>query len=271
MEAAPESTDEPRTEAATEALRRRFTLMPHVFAHARRAGACGVLGVALLAGVKHEAIGDFVRFQIDASEATARANQVLRDIKIDPATYQHAATITYTFDGYTNEYLQRTIGIAAANRVYRDQVPSAFWTVRYFRDSQNEEYLVVLQPDGSLHSLHHTLDEKAPGANLTKEEALARAETYLARTEKNRPFGHGIWPSTQTDKQPARTDHTVRLGTKSGARCGSGPAGAHIRMQLHVQGTKSPAIACLSKFPRRGSTRKAAPPPRNSRRSSAGR
>ena len=37
--------------------------------------ACGVLGVALLAGVKREAIGDFVRFQIDAQEATDRAQR----------------------------------------------------------------------------------------------------------------------------------------------------------------------------------------------------
>src|ERR1700676_4948239 len=145
---------------------------------------CGVLGLALLAGVKREAIGDFVRFEINASEATTRANQVLRDNIIDPAIYQHAATITYTFDPYTNEYLRRTIGISAANRIYREQVPSAFWTVRYFRDSQNEEYMVVLRTDGSLHSLHHTLDEKAPGANLTKEEALARAEEYLRDRKK---------------------------------------------------------------------------------------
>jgi len=123
---------------------------------------CGVLGIAMLVGVKREAIGDFVRFAINASEATTRADQILRDNKVDPASYQHAATITYTFDGYTNEYLRRTIGITAANRIYRDQVPSAFWTVRYFRDSQNEEYMVVLRTDGSLHSLHHTLDEKAP-------------------------------------------------------------------------------------------------------------
>jgi len=57
--------------------------------------ACGVLGAALLFGVKREAIGDFVRFQIDAKEATAHADQVLRDNKVDPASYHHAATLTF--------------------------------------------------------------------------------------------------------------------------------------------------------------------------------
>ena len=147
-----------------------------------------VLGAALLIGVKREAIGDFVRFQIDAKEADgSRRTRCCAKTRLIPPPTMHAATVTYTFDGYSNEYLRRTIGIAAANRIYRDQVPSAFWTVRYFRDSQNEEYMVVLRPDGSLHSLHHTLDEKAPGANLPKEEAQARAEAYLREQKERGP------------------------------------------------------------------------------------
>jgi len=213
---------------------------------------CGVLGIALSVGVKREAIGDFVRFAINASEATTRADQVLRDNNLDPASYQHAATITYTFDGYTNEYLRRTIGIAAANRIYRDQVPSAFWTVRYFRDSQNEEYMVVLRTDGSLHSLHHTVDEKAPGANLTKEEALARAENYL-RSQKKIDLSSWNLVEPTTDKKPARTDHTfiweqrVALDPASGQQ-GSN-TGAHIRMQLQVQGDEVSGYRVFIKIP----------------------
>ena len=194
--------------------------------------ACGVLGVALLAGVKREAIGDFVRFQIDAQEATERGDEDLRQIKIDPATYHHATTITYTFDDYTNEYLRRAIGIAAANRIYRDQVPSAFWTVRYFRDSQNEEYLVVLKPDGSLHSMHHTLDEKAPGANLSKEEAQARAEAYL-RDRKGVNLADWNLVETHTDKKPARTDHTFEWEQKA-ALDAPGQPGAAGRAHPHA-------------------------------------
>jgi len=209
---------------------------------------CGVLGLALMAGVKREAIGDFVRFEINASEATARANQVLRDNKMDPAIYQHAATITYTFDPYTNEYLRRTIGISAANRIYREQVPSAFWTVRYFRDSQNEEYMVVLRTDGSLHSLHHTLDEKAPGANLTKEEALARAEAYL-RDQKKIDLSSWNLIEPSTDKRPARTDHTFIWEQKAALDAASGQSGAHIRMQVQVQGDEVSGYRVFIKIP----------------------
>jgi membrane protease YdiL (CAAX protease family) len=209
---------------------------------------CGVLGLALLVGVKREGIGDFVRFEINASEATTRADQVLRDNKVDPASYQHAATITYTFDPYTNEYLRRTIGISAANRIYRQQVPSAFWTVRYFRDSQNEEYMVVLQTGGSLHSLHHTLDEKAPGANLSKEEALARAEAYL-RDQKRLDLSSWNLVEPSTDKRPARTDHTFIWEQKAALDAASGQPGAHIRMQVQVQGDEVSGYRVFIKIP----------------------
>jgi membrane protease YdiL (CAAX protease family) len=213
---------------------------------------CGLLGVALLAGVKRENIGDFVRFEINSTQAIGKSDQVLRDNKLDPATYQHAATITYTFDDYINEYLRRAIGIAAANRIYRDQVPSAFWTVRYFRDSQKEEYTVVMRTDGSLHSIHHTLDEKTPGANLSKQEAIARAEDYL-RNQKQIDLSSWIVVETNSEKRPARTDHTIVWEQKSALDAASGqPAfngGAHIRMQAQVQGDEVSGYRVFIKIP----------------------
>jgi membrane protease YdiL (CAAX protease family) len=212
--------------------------------------ACGLLGVALLAGVKREAIGDFVRFQINAQEATGRADDDLRQINVDPNTYHHATTVTYTFDDYANEYLRRAIGIAAANRIYRDQVPSAFWTVRYFRDSQNEEFMFFLKPDGSLHSVHHTLDEKAPGANLSKEEAQARAEVFL-RDRKGVDLQDWNLVETHSDKKPARTDHTFEWEQKTALDVATQPAvgGAHIRVQLQVQGDEVSGYRIFIKIP----------------------
>ncbi len=208
----------------------------------------GILGLALLVGAKRETIGDFVRFQIDASGAVARGNQALRDIKVDPTTYRRAATVTYTFDGYTNEYLRRTIGIPAANRIYRNRVPSAFWTVRYFRDSQNEEYMVVLNPDGSLHSVHHTLDEKAPGENLSREDALARAETYL-RGQKNMDLSGWNLVDTHADKKPARTDYTFEWEQIAALDSAAGQQGAHIRVQIQVLGDEVSSYRVFIKIP----------------------
>jgi hypothetical protein len=210
--------------------------------------SCGVLGLVLLVGVKREAIGDFVRFQTNAKQAAELAGDDLRQIHVDPGTYHHAATVTYTFDEYTNEYLRRTIGIPAANRIYREEVPSAFWTVRYFRDSQNEEYMVILKPDGSLHSIHHTVDEKAPGANLPRDEAQARAEAFL-RARKGLNLVDWNLVETHTDKKPARTDHVFVWEQKKALDSSANENGAHIRTQVQVLGDEVSGYRVFIKIP----------------------
>ena len=204
-------------------------------------GLCAAIGVALLAAVRPQAIGNFVRFPLDAQQAEAVAAGVLRGRGVDAGGYRRATTIQYTFDPLANEYLRRSVGIAGANRIYRDTVPSAFWTTRFFRDSQKEEYLVVLMPGGELHALHHTLAETTPGANLSKEEALALAEAFL-RDTKNFELAQWKLVESQSDKLPARTDHTFvwEQMTPVGSVPGPGAAeGARVRATLKVQGEEA--------------------------------
>ena len=197
---------------------------------------CALIGAGLIWRVRTHDVGDFVRFSIDAQQAETRADQVLRDWKIDPASYRRAATTTFSFDPFANEYLRRAVGIDGTNQIYKERVPLAYWAVRYFRDSQKEEYLVVLLPDGELHSVHHTLVEDAPGANLTKEDAQARAETYL-REQKHLDLSQWRVVEAQSTKEKNRTDHDFEweqiapLATAPGA---SEPA--HVRVHLQVQG-----------------------------------
>jgi len=80
--------------------------------------------------------------------------------------------------------------------------------VRYCRDSQPEEFAVILRPDGSLHSVHHTLAEETPGASLTKEEAKARAEEFLAE-EKKIDLKAWTLVESSSDKKPHRIDHSL--------------------------------------------------------------
>ena len=235
-----------------------------------------VLGIVLLVAVKPAEIGGFARFPLDSQQATGIASGILQSLKVDPAIYRHAANVQYTFDPLANEYLRRSVGIEGANTIYQNAVPAAFWTVRFFRDSQKEEYLVVLLPGGALHAVHRTLAEAAPGANLTKEDALAKAAAFLRDTKK---LDLTQWKlvESQSNKLPARTDHTftwekiaplgppvetpgsARTGAASGGRSqadarspsDAGPeanagstgnassqisAGAHVRVDLQVQG-----------------------------------
>jgi hypothetical protein len=211
--------------------------------------AGGLLGALLVWHVKPQEIGSFVRFSADAKEATASADQALRAEHLDPASFRHSATITYTFNEYANEFLRRAVGISGANRIYEQQVPSTFWIVRYFRDSQKEEFEVVLYPDGGLYSIHHTLAEDAPGPNLSKDDALAQAQAWLVQAKH---FDPSQWKlvDAESKKQPNRTDHSftweqlAALGTAPGA---SGPA--HVRIEIQVQGAEVSGFRTFVKIP----------------------
>jgi hypothetical protein len=198
--------------------------------------AVAVLGIALLWTVKSQGIGDFVRFPLDRREAAARADDALRQLRENPASYHRAVSIQYTFDPLVNEYLRRSIGLEATNRVYRDEVPAAFWTARYFRASQKEEYFIVLLPNGALHSIHHTLAEATPGANLRKEQAQARAEAFL-HDAKGVDLARWKLVEAQSNALPSRTDHAfIWEETRPLNSSPPGVESAHVRISLAVQG-----------------------------------
>lgn len=217
--------------------------------------ACVILGGALLATVKPEQVGDYLRLNVDAREAKARADVILRQRGLKPESYRSATTLIDRTDDIASEFLRRRIGIAGVNHIYDTEVPGALWRVRYFRDGQKEEYAVILKPDGSLHAVRHELDEAAPGASLTKEQAQARAEAYLLESKM---MNLGGWKlvDTESKKQPKRTDHTFTweeirpLDVPAGRAATGDPAEhAHARMEVQVLGDEPTNYRTYIKIP----------------------
>jgi membrane protease YdiL (CAAX protease family) len=214
---------------------------------------CLLVGGALAWRVKQPAIGDYLRLSVDAQGARSRADDVLRQRGVDPNSFYHAVLLTNRTDPVTNEFLRERVGVAAANNIYNHQVPGALWTARYFRDSQPEEYLVVLKPDGSLHSVHHTLAEDAPGASLSKDDAVARAKKYLEDTKKVDLASWSLIES-RSDKRPHRVDHTLTwqqnrpLDTAAQTQ-GNSNSNAYVRMELQVLGDEVSDYRTYIKIP----------------------
>jgi membrane protease YdiL (CAAX protease family) len=169
---------------------------------------CAILGGALAFTLKHEKIGDYLRLSVDNRMAVSRADAVMREHGLDPNSFRKAAQFVDATNPVANEYLRRRLSIAQINKIYAERVPGALWRVRYFRDSQPEEYAIVLKPDGFLHAFRHTLAEAAKGANLSKEEAQSIAERFL---REKRQIDLGAWKLVEanSDKRPNRTDHTL--------------------------------------------------------------
>ena len=199
LTSAPEATTSEAKPSGYEALAPRMIAF---------LGVCVLVGGALVWRLKPESIGDYLKLSIHARTTRAQADQILRQRGQDPNSYYHATVFVDVTDPIANEYLRERIGIAGANAVYESRVPGALWRVRFFQDSQPEEFAVILRPDGSLHSFRHVLAEETPGASLAKEEAVARAEKFL-REEKKFDLKEWTLVESNSDKRPHRIDHTL--------------------------------------------------------------
>jgi len=243
-------TPEPEAVALSAAARRYEALSAGKLAVLT---LCLIIGALLAWRLKTEAIGDYLKLTVNARSAEARADALLGQHRLDPETYHHATVLANTTDPVTNEFLRERVGILRINEIYDQQAPGALWRVRYFRDSQPEEYAVVLKPDGSLHAIRHTIAEEAPGVSLSKEEAVARAERFL-REEKKMELGQWSLVESNSDKRPHRTDHTLTWQQKTPLDASSSGASASTehafaRVELAVLGDEVTNYRTYIKIP----------------------
>jgi hypothetical protein len=214
---------------------------------------CLLAGGVLVWRGKSPSIGEYLKLSINARTARARADEVLRQRGLDPNSYNHATVLADVTDPLVNEYLRQRIGIAGVDAIYFDRVPAALWYMRYFRDSQPEEFTVILRPDGSLHSVRHTLAEATAGAALSKEEAVARAEKYL-REEKKLDLKNWNLVESDSVKRPHRIDHTLTweqnepLDSPQAASAGTKDT-AHARIEIKVLGEEVSNYRTYIKIP----------------------
>jgi hypothetical protein len=213
---------------------------------------CFVVGGMLIWKVKPASIGDYLKLSIDARAARTRADDTLRNRNVNPATYIQNTQFVDVTNPLVNEFLRERGGVDFVNSVYAGQVPGALWSVRYFRDGQPEEYRVILRPDGSLHSVHHTLAEATPGASLSKDQAVALGEKYL-RDEKKVDLSQWSLVESKSDKKPKRIDHDLTWQAKTALDHTTDSAGtddhAYARMELRVIGDEVADYRTYIKIP----------------------
>ena len=197
--------EEPAPAAVAVARSRYDALTPRILAFL---GACVLACGVILWRLKPESIGDYLKLSVNAKTVHARADEIMRNRGLDPNSYRSATIFANVTDPAVNEFLRERIGVARLNEIYDTQIPGAIWQVRYFRDGQPEEYSIKLKPDGSLFAINHKIAEGAPGASLTKDDAVARAEKYL-REQKHLDLSQWTLVESNSDKRPHRADHLL--------------------------------------------------------------
>ena len=105
---------------------------------------------------------------------------------------------------------------------------------------------------GALHSVHHILSEDAPGATLSKDEAVKRAEDYL-RTTQHIDLAQWTLIEAKSDKHPHRVDHQLtweqnRALDDSETQADS-KSHAHARIEVAVLGDEVANYRTYIKIP----------------------
>ena len=94
--------------------------------------ACVIVGGFLATRLKREHIGDYLEVSVDRVSATQRADGVMREHGLNPASYRKTAQMVDTTDPTINEFLYRRMAVREINKIYSQRVPGALWRVRYF-------------------------------------------------------------------------------------------------------------------------------------------
>jgi len=214
---------------------------------------CLVLGGLAAIKLKPVRLGDYLRVSISGREAALRSSEILRKRGVDPRIYSSVTTFVDVTDPAASEFLRQRVGVEKLNDVYLTQVPGALWDTRFFRDNQAEEYSVILRPDGSLHSMHHDLAEKAAGASLSRDEAIAKASAYLTN-EKGIDLAQWSLVDASSKKQPNRIDHTLIWQAKRalddpGRDAPEVANHAFARMRVSVAGDEATSYQTFIKIP----------------------
>lgn len=176
---------------------------------------------ALAAGIfaSPHTFGSWIRLRLTSAEAAA----IARGQVPDPDRWRTTTDFIPNLDAAEFEYLRRAAGVEAAERAVRERKPVAVWRTRFFRPLEKEEWRVYVDQSGAAIRRDHLLDERAPGARLTLEEARARASAAVKDTGFTLVEGNEQRRDNRTDYTFVFEDPDFRVGE----------ARARLSVELH--------------------------------------
>lgn len=187
--------------------------------------------------------GEFLRVGVTRGQAEAAAFAEARRHGIDPGQWRTSSDFLENLQAADAEYLRETAGASRANEILRTRLMTAVWRVRLMQPLHSEEWIFYVNQKGSAYRFDHVLDEKAPGAQLSQEEARKIAEQYLS-ARQGIPAESYTLVDSQQEKHDHRTDYSF-VWEDPGFRAGD----ARFRVSLHMVGNETCEFRPFLKLP----------------------
>ncbi len=204
------------------------------------AAALALTGLLLPKAVE---FGDFIRVRLSRTDAEAVASRELQSRVPNPGIWKRVTGFQPRLQTAEFEYLRRIAGSRAANQTVRDRTDTGVWMTRYFQPLHKEEWRVYVDQQGKVSRVDHLLDEKAPGARLSPEQARRIAELYLS-AKQGIPVDRYRLVDSSVDKKDQRTDYSF-VWEDSSFHAGE----AQARIELDVLGDEVSGYRRFLKLP----------------------
>jgi hypothetical protein len=192
-----------------------------------------------------------LELRVTRRQAAVRARDVLvREAGAPPEVFAGASrsgwheASRFAVDTRTKTYLERTLGLQRANRLFGREAKIWRWDLRWYRSLQKEEWRASVTPRGDFVSFDHEIPESAPGARLDAAEAERRARAYLRR--RGLDAAKLSLREAEPRERPARTDWSF-VFESPGPRLGD----ATVRYEVRLQGGSIGAFREFVQIPER--------------------
>ncbi|MGH7969320.1 MAG: hypothetical protein ACREIC_11395, partial [Limisphaerales bacterium] len=207
----------------------------------RRILAAGFLALVFIGAVFIPAyrFGRSIKLRFSRPEAIGSAVAYLEGKGVKLQDYHRSAWLYQNVDPLALRYLLQHLSIRQSEEIYERATRVEIWEVRFFKPMQKEEYRVFVNPaDNQVFAERHVLDEDAPGATLSADQARSLAEDFLQR--ENYQLSDFELQNSDSKKRKAREDYTLTWQAKPGNPLNVGDAHFRIAVDIagnHVMGT----------------------------------
>jgi hypothetical protein len=199
-----------------------------------------------LAAIPVYRFGEGLSLKITRAQAVRVADGYLRQRQVDPGRYHRVAWVHENVDTMAVRYLLEHKSIKESDQTYRLATRLAVFEVRYFRPLEKEEHHVFLDPTtGQVFGYRRMLDDNAPGASLSSEQAQTLAARYVE--EQGYHLSDFDLQSSEAEKRKAREDYTLVWQAKAGDP--RNVVDAHYRLEVDVAGDQVVGFGRSFKLP----------------------
>jgi hypothetical protein len=145
---------------------------------------------------------------MDREAALAAARELSARERLGPASYREAAS--FATDSTAQTFIELEGG---GKEVYADMLRQGLyapytWRVRHFQEGQKHEALIRFRADGRPYGFIEQIEETAPGAAASAEDARALAEREAARIWMDDLHAFTLVEQSREVRPQGRVDHT---------------------------------------------------------------